>query len=88
MGGRFNRNLERIEQSMLSTRHEEAEENNKLKVELAKEKARRIEVEGELEEFKSQSQVKDKSIKELTIRLDSQRKNVQSNPMYSSFDAN
>jgi len=88
MGGRFNRNLERIEQSMLSTRHEEAEENNKLKAELAKEKARRIEVEAELEEFKSQSQVKDKSIKELTIRLDSQRKNVQSNPMYSSFDAN
>ena len=49
MGGRFNRNLERIEQGMLSSRQEEAEQINKLKAELEKEKSRRIEAESELE---------------------------------------
>jgi predicted nucleic acid-binding Zn-ribbon protein len=75
-GGRFNRNLERIEQSMLSSRHEEAEQINKLKAELEKEKARRIEAEEELKVLKPQILAKDKNIKELSIRLDSQRQNV------------
>lgn len=72
-GGRFDRNLERIEQSMISSRHEEAEQINKLRAELDKEKARRIEVETELMDVKAKSSAKDKNIKELSIRLDSQR---------------